>query len=104
MVLVEPNERNDGGLVRLDTVGRIVSFLEKSATEKTGKCYLNAGIYLLRPQHVADLLPSFSLEHEVFPRLIAGGECFGLVVPCGVMDIGTPERYRAANFLYSGLI
>ena len=39
----------------------------------------------------------FSIEHQVFPQLVEGRNCFGFTVESEVIDIGTPERYRNAQ-------
>jgi NDP-sugar pyrophosphorylase family protein len=39
----------------------------------------------------------FSLEHDIFPQLVSGKNCYGFVVDAEVVDIGTPERYVEAQ-------
>lgn len=98
LVLTAPAGRHDGGLVHLDESNRILSFAEKSLPPTAGR-FINAGIYLLQKRAIgrAALTPPFSLEHDVFPALIASERCFGFVVPGPLVDIGTPERYHSAN-------
>lgn len=99
IVLADAGERHDGGIVRVDADLRIRQFMEKPATAIPTGSYINAGIYLIERQS-ADLgLPQsrYSLETEVFPALVEKGRCYGFPVAGGVVDIGTPERYRRAN-------
>jgi NDP-sugar pyrophosphorylase family protein len=35
----------------------------------------------------------------VFPKAMAHGGCYGFTVPGPLVDIGTPERYHAAQEL-----
>ena len=71
-------------------------------TEKTGEAVpgeINAGAYVLE-RSVLDLIPAgrqFSIEREVFPRLVGDGLC-ALRLDGYWMDIGTPERYLQATW------
>lgn len=105
MVLSEVSETARYGRVDLaqQTSGLAASpvqrFLEKGAT---GPGWINAGNYLL-PREVIEAQTvgeSFSLERDVFPKLVS---CHRLLaVPSGRMfiDIGTPETYAAAEAFF----
>ncbi len=99
IVVVPPGERDDAGNVALADDGAITSFSEKSGRgERTS---INAGIYLMH-RSLVDALPahtSLSLERDVFPEAVRRGGCYGFRVPGPVVDIGTPERYLAAQDL-----
>jgi mannose-1-phosphate guanylyltransferase len=85
------------GLVSCDGDGAVVEFLEKSGEPVPGE--INAGAYVLE-RSVLDLIPpdrEFSIEREVFPRLIGNG-LRALRLDGYWMDIGTPERYLAASW------
>ena len=98
IVVGEPRGRDDGGQVRLDDSGRIESFAEKGPAGEPGG-YINAGVYLIERDALgADgRPPPLSLEYDVFPQLVRAQPCYAHVVPGGVLDIGTPERYAQAN-------
>lgn len=99
MVVADSRGRTDGGSVDVAADGRILGFLEKSATAAGRSPFINAGIYLMRKSLPATwAFPApFSLENDVFPRAAADGHCFGFRVDSEVVDIGTPERYREAQ-------
>ena len=42
---------------------------------------------------------SCSLERDILPRAIDKGSCYGFRVEGPLVDIGTPERYQAAQSL-----
>src|SRR4051812_4455255 len=87
------------GLVRLESDGRVQSFLEKPRPEEIDTNLINAGVYVLEPE-VLDLIPadrSVSIEREVFPKLVEEGSCFGLALPGYWLDVGTPESYLQAH-------
>ena len=97
MVVAPPGERHDVGTVQLAGDGRIVSFSEKSGA----RAAINGGVYLMG-RSLIDPLPAqtpLSLERDVFPEAVPRGGCYGFTVPGPVVDIGTPERYRAAQEL-----
>ncbi len=98
LVLTPPEERRDGGMVRLNEAHQILSFAEKP-DNTAPRCFINAGIYLLNPEvlGLASLMPPFSLERDVFQTLVVTQACFGYVVDSPLVDIGTPERYREAD-------
>jgi mannose-1-phosphate guanylyltransferase len=85
------------GLIRLDTEGRVLDFVEKTGERAPGE--INAGAYFLE-RSVLDLIPSdreVSIEREVFPRLVGEG-LHGLCLDGYWMDIGTPASYLQASW------
>lgn len=85
------------GLVRSGPEGEVLAFLEKTGEAAPGE--INAGMYVLE-RSVLDLIPpgeAFSIEREVFPRLVGEG-LHGLLLEGYWMDIGTPERYLQASW------
>jgi mannose-1-phosphate guanylyltransferase len=85
------------GLVDCDAVGAVVDFTEKTGEAVPGQ--INAGAYVLE-RGVLDLIPpgrEFSIEREVFPRLVGDGLC-ALPLHGYWMDIGIPERYLEATW------
>jgi NDP-sugar pyrophosphorylase family protein len=91
--------RSDVGTVELADDARIIRFREKATGMSAASTYMNAGIYLLHRDLPASWPQSdpFSLEHDVFPQLVTGKNCYGFVVDSEVVDIGTPERYVEAQ-------
>lgn len=105
IVVTDSRGRIDGGNIVLGADGRIQSFQEKTAPVSNGPQVINAGVYALSRRlpfswHQPDPL---SLEREVFPLLAAEGQCHGFLVTSEVIDIGTPERYAAAQNQLPGL-
>lgn len=85
------------GLVRTDSGGAVLEFLEKTGEAAPGE--VNAGMYALE-RSVLDLIPrgrSVSIERDVFPRL-AGDGLRAVALDGYWVDIGTPERYLAATW------
>lgn len=85
------------GLVECDPGGIVLDFREKTGEAVPGA--INAGVYVLE-REVLDLIPAgreFSIEREVFPRLVGEGLC-ALSLSGYWMDIGLPERYLQATW------
>jgi mannose-1-phosphate guanylyltransferase len=85
------------GLVECDPAGVVQDFREKTGEAVPGA--VNAGAYVLE-REVLDLIPpgrQFSIETEVFPRLVGEGLC-ALPLNGYWMDIGVPERYLQATW------
>jgi NDP-sugar pyrophosphorylase family protein len=99
MVVAGARARADGGTVELAPDGRIARFREKSPIKNASRTFISAGIYLMRRDLPASWRNTdpFSLEHDIFPVLVSGKNCYGFVVDAEVVDIGTPERYVAAQ-------
>jgi NDP-sugar pyrophosphorylase family protein len=88
------------GQVQRDTTGRIVRFDEKGKVSGPG--WINAGVYFMERELLADLPSSYplSLERDVLPgwierQLVWGMECGGRL-----LDIGTPESYAEAEAFF----
>jgi D-glycero-alpha-D-manno-heptose 1-phosphate guanylyltransferase len=90
IVRVGNSERYGSVKVRDD---RIVSFEEKQ--DSIGPGWINAGMYHLH----ADLFQSwdcqsFSLERELFPKLVATGQLRAVLLETEFIDIGVPDDYH----------
>lgn len=96
LVLTPADARTDAGNVSLDAAGRIQSFAEKQPL--AGSRYRNAGIYLLDRGLLEAIPPGrpVSLENELLPLWLERG-LYGYVHAGALVDIGTPERLRAAQ-------
>lgn len=93
---VDMDDASRYGRLKLGKDGRLLRFIEK----QPGSGLINAGVYLLRRRLLA-ALPNrrpLSMEHDVFPALLAGGARL-LVHRCRApfLDIGTPESLGQAD-------
>ena len=85
------------GLVACDARGAVLSFTEKTGEEVPGE--VSAGAYVLE-RDVLDLIPpgrEFSIEREVFPRLVGAGLC-ATTLHGDWTEIGTHDRYLQATW------
>jgi D-glycero-alpha-D-manno-heptose 1-phosphate guanylyltransferase len=84
------------GTLEIDNQNRLLAFKEK----KAGQGPVNAGIYLLRNELLAQVITGkeTSLEYECFPKWIAEGKNFQ-VIDSGApfIDIGTPESLKRSQ-------
>lgn len=95
-VVVTPTERDDVGTVEFMPDRSITAFREKAGLR--GRRWANAGVYVLeRP--LLEAIPAgraVSLERELLPAWLARG-LMAFPFEGEVVDIGTPERLRAAR-------
>ena len=101
IVLVRSNTAEDYGSVILDSSQRITNFNEKVAGGNRN--IINAGVYLV-DNDIFSYMPEqskFSLEYDLFPKIIENNRCYGFLAEGEFIDIGTPERYEKAKDLYS---
>lgn len=96
LAVVKVADAGSFGAITMDAAGRILSFGEKAAA---GAGYVNAGIYLLDKTALAEVPQGakYSLERDLLPALISGGEVYGYETGSRFYDIGTPEGYREAG-------
>jgi D-glycero-alpha-D-manno-heptose 1-phosphate guanylyltransferase len=88
------------GAVGIGPAGRVTAFAEKGGA--TGEGWINAGIYAIPRERVADIPAgrAVSLEREVLPRWVSDPGIRG--VPGGrFIDIGTPESFAAAEAFFA---
>lgn len=103
VVVVPVDERADVGSVLVDGDGNIRQFAEKQHSHRAQ--HLNAGIYALSQEMLLRITSGIpvSLEHELFPSWIEEGRRIRAFVHSGkCVDIGTPERYQAAQTVLAG--
>ena len=86
-------ERDDVGNIVIDKNNKITSFSEKS--KNTPSQHINAGIYVINKSAI-DVFDeeTFSLELDLFPKLIKNKNIYGYETNNLVYDIGTPKRYK----------
>ncbi len=96
LVLVRSKTAEDYGSVALDDSQRITDFEEKVTDGSEN--IINAGVYLME-KDIFSFMPEqnrFSLEYELFPKIIDENRCYGFLTESEFIDIGTPERYEKA--------
>lgn len=104
--LVRVGDPRAFGCVPTDEEDRVVAFLEKTEDPPTDQ--INAGCYVFE-RNVIDRIPQgreVSVEREVFPALLAGGDCkiYGYVDASYWRDMGTPEDFvRGSADLVRGI-
>jgi NDP-sugar pyrophosphorylase family protein len=95
IALTEVPDRSNYGTVELG-VGHSITLFKEKSTEEQGRGLINAGIYLLEAEILAQI-PSgnkLSLEREVFPPLLNEGfNLAGYPAEGYFVDIGTPEGF-----------
>lgn len=89
LVQVENSERYGSVQFRNN---RVIAFEEKQSSARSG--WINAGLYHLRADlfHGWDGQP-FSLERELFPKLVASDGLNAVPLDTDFIDIGIPEDY-----------
>lgn len=99
MVRVDSSERY--GSVHAEN-NRVTAFAEKQVSSGPG--WINAGLYHLNAAAFADWNGApFSLERELFPRLVAAGQLTAVPLQTDFIDIGVPEDYfRFCRWIESG--
>jgi mannose-1-phosphate guanylyltransferase len=88
------------GLIETDDEGRISRFREKPTREEVTTNTINAGIYVLEPDILAEIPPrkKVSIERETFQQLLARGEpVYAYSSTAYWLDMGTPEKYLHLN-------
>ena len=82
------------GTVEVDDKGTISAFREK---KKCDEGLINAGVYLIRRDALANMPRKFSLEDSYFEKAVL--DCALCAVECGgdFIDIGVPEDYEQAQ-------
>jgi D-glycero-alpha-D-manno-heptose 1-phosphate guanylyltransferase len=85
-----------GAIVTGDN-NRILNFCEKG--ENRGTSLINGGIYLMKRQLLSggEFPEKFSLEHDVFEKLVSRNRFYGIPFGEEFIDIGIPETYYSAG-------
>jgi len=88
------------GLVNISDQNKILSFDEKQTSIKSG--WINTGNYIFSKSILDEIPPNinYSLENQLFPMLVSNNLLIGYRINNQLIDIGTPERYKKANFYF----
>lgn len=77
-------------------VGRVHGFFEKPNEKHAG--FINAGVYILHPELLASYGGEvFSIEQDIFPRLVKEGALHAYLHGGWWMEMGTEERLKQAR-------
>lgn len=88
------------GVVETDERHMVKRFLEKPGPDQITTNLINAGIYILEPEVLADIpAATYTMfENYVFPKLLETGQpVLGYPSSAYWLDIGAPDKYLAAN-------
>jgi D-glycero-alpha-D-manno-heptose 1-phosphate guanylyltransferase len=102
MVISSVEDTTPFGRVDLDADGRVARFEEKG--RRSGPGWVNAGVYLMDREVVAELPAGqmLSLERDVLPARVSAGDVWGFPADGSFLDIGTPEVYQSAAAFFAG--
>lgn len=87
------------GLVRTDSDGVVLAFLEKPTPDQIDTNLINAGTYVLEPELI-DRIPeqgTCNIEREIFPQFADGNGLYALADAGYWRDIGTVPSFLAAT-------
>lgn len=100
LLLAQVPDTTRYGNVMIDDIGRVLEFSEKG--QHHGPGFINAGVYLLSRELIADIPPgrAVSLEREVFPGWVGHG-LYGYAGGREFIDIGTPESFSLAEQFFA---
>jgi D-glycero-alpha-D-manno-heptose 1-phosphate guanylyltransferase len=92
LAAVNIQNSNRYGKIAVNEKNIITNFLEKNIHSTSG--YINAGLYKLNPNQFNnwDGQP-FSLETDLFPRLVSNSDLFAMKLETEFIDIGIPDDY-----------
>ncbi len=96
MLLTDPHEQGQEGLVKLNRDNKILDFIEKPK-QNIDLPVINAGIYYLSPDILKHIPKNkkCSLEREVFPNIVGEEKSFyGYKYEGYFIDIGIPKNYK----------
>ena len=88
------------GLVEVKAGKRVKSFLEKPSSNEKDNHWINAGVYILEPEILAEISANTncSAEREFFPKIITQHKrVFAFPTHNYWLDIGTPAKYLQAH-------
>lgn len=98
IALVKLEDTRRYGRVNVDSTGKILNFDEKIQSKKDG--WINSGVYILNKEIFEKFdkqRKCFSLEYDLFPRLV-GLEFYGMKTNSEeFIDIGTPDDFSKAE-------
>jgi mannose-1-phosphate guanylyltransferase len=89
------------GVVETNTGDIVRRFVEKPGWDEVTTNMINAGIYILEPEVLAQIPSSTRsmFEHDIFPSLLDNGEpILGYPSNAYWIDIGTPEKYLKTHY------
>ncbi|MGE0879759.1 MAG: sugar phosphate nucleotidyltransferase [Acidimicrobiia bacterium] len=87
------------GVVVTTPEGRVTTFVEKPPRDEAPSNTISAGSYVLEPS-VLERIPrgrKFSIERDVFPKIVADHRLFAMVTDDYWVDTGKPDTYLQAN-------
>ncbi len=100
IALTSVENPSEFGIVRTDDDGRITEFKEKPKPEEVFSNLINAGVYVLEREVLADIPENtfYDFSKNLVPRVMAeGGRIQGYEIDGIWMDVGRPHDLLGAN-------
>jgi mannose-1-phosphate guanylyltransferase len=100
LALIGVEDPSAYGLVRRHSDLSVKAFVEKPGLDQIDTNLISAGAYIIEREVLDAMAPAgtnFSIERDVFPRLVGSG-LFGYEATGYWLDIGTPGRYLQGTF------
>jgi len=105
ILLSSATKGDDYGNVKINNENRITVFSEKPEKSESYSelSLINAGVYCLNCSLLSDLDPKveYSLEKDCIPSWLQSHCIIGLRTEQSVQDIGTPERYKESQTMFT---
>jgi D-glycero-alpha-D-manno-heptose 1-phosphate guanylyltransferase len=101
MAVVRTPNASRYGRVHFDKLGRINSFIEKSAVAGPG--WINAGVSIIERSLLEEIPPgqATSLERDWLPRWLTQHRLLAYPTRAPFLDIGTPASFAAAQTFFA---
>ncbi len=102
MALTTTERPTECGIVRLQDDGEITEFKEKPKAEEVFSNLINAGVYVVKREVLADVPDDtfFDFNKDLFPIIMSkGGRLQGRILEGRWMDVGRPSDLIAVNLL-----
>ena len=96
--LIKNKNSGQYGSVTIDKKGLVKCFLEKTKNN-ISESYINAGRYFFSKETLSEIPNGevYSLEYNLFPKLIEKRSISSFIIKNQIIDIGTPESYKTAQ-------
>lgn len=97
IAVVRKKTEDETGQVVLGRESRVKDFAEGVSRGRTG--YVNAGVYVFSPRatNIIKNKTRFSLEKDLFPRMVLSGDLRAFAIKDDFIDVGTRESYQEAQ-------
>ncbi|MBL7100399.1 MAG: nucleotidyltransferase family protein [Nanoarchaeota archaeon] len=103
MAVIEQQDITNHGIVEVNKMEKITSFMMNPSFKETNSCYANSGLYLMEKKILTYFPDGHSMMEAILEKIVNSKKAYAFIFEGAYFNVGTPEILKKANKYFDGL-